>query len=696
MLKSGEFEQMFNENKINELLSVGNLSKKQVDQLIELGKKISKNELKKRQLELSKQPGYKEHILVPLIQKILAEQGRSRDPETGRYVKKAEQPPEEREQEEEDPEDNKETKTGGLSNGFKKIAKKFIPRKMKDMFLGPKSNTSQTINSKVNTELYTKVGSSKRPKLRKGDNAGNVASKIYSILKSDIEEKKLAKEIKNNFRESKVDNEKRRHDEIMKALGHSAGDKSTSTGKKDEEVASSGAKELIAGLGLGAAALGFFTSPGSKENKSKKMFPQNSSESVTPRPKDAMQAQAWDSKYAKGWNPDGTSKKSAPAVPAVPEAPAAPVAQGAPAPVAQGAPAPVAQGAPAPVAQGAPALDMSKKKDSGLPNLVSVFDMQSKTQKLVPPADIEKEKGRYLKIKPDAATVAKPKVEATAKPASVVTESQPVPPKALSTEIIEERESSKSTKKKEKPVTEKASKVRQYYNGDFFIRDVNKKTVVMTPEVNELYDKYKIPFTSNIRTQKEQDALKHHYDKNTGQWYTKENLPVADISDHYMGDAVDISQNGLTKEMRKILEENGWYQPLPKQDPVHWRKNPNFVPKVVPPVPEKKSSSAVPVPDSMSKDKVSLNTSDTTLPENVPSLLASNDSSNSNILNPNDVMTGLLLKQISSLNMDQKKANRIQPIVIVNNSTNIIGSSKKEITSMPTDPDYNAYSPYAA
>ena len=40
MLKSGEFEQMFNENKINELLSVGNLSKKQVDQLIELGKKL--------------------------------------------------------------------------------------------------------------------------------------------------------------------------------------------------------------------------------------------------------------------------------------------------------------------------------------------------------------------------------------------------------------------------------------------------------------------------------------------------------------------------------------------------------------------------------------------------------------------------------------------------------------------------------
>jgi hypothetical protein len=331
--------------------------------------------------------------------------------------------------------------------------------------------------------------------------------------------------------------------------------------------------------------------------------------------------------------------------------------------------------------------------------------MQAKTQKLVSPADIEKEKGRYIRIKPAAAagatggapaTVPVPDAKATATPLPAEAAVTSVPSKALSSEMIIENEASAAAAKKStaKKVEDKP-KARKYYNGDFFVREVNKKTVVMTPEINELYEKYKIPFTSNIRTQKEQEALKHHYDKNTGQWYTKENLPVADISDHFMGDAVDISQNGLTKEMRKILEENGWYQPLPKQDPVHWRKNPNFKPEAkASSFPQGKASvPAVPAAPVSAPKKISYNTLDTTTEDTTPNLLASNDY---NSLSSNDVMTGLRLKQISSLNMDQKKANRIQPIVIVNNSTNIIGSSKKETIVTPTHPDYNAYSPYAA
>jgi hypothetical protein len=39
-------------------------------------------------------------------------------------------------------------------------------------------------------------------------------------------------------------------------------------------------------------------------------YPADSSASVKPRPTDPLQAQVWDSKYASGWNPDGTSKKS--------------------------------------------------------------------------------------------------------------------------------------------------------------------------------------------------------------------------------------------------------------------------------------------------------------------------------------------------------------------------------------------------
>jgi len=818
MLKSGEFEQMFNENKINELLSVGNLSKKQIDKLVELGKKLSKSELKKRQLELSKQPGYKEHILVPLIQKILAEQGRSRDPETGRYVRKAEQPPEEQKQEEEDPEDsgdeqdtaeepedNKETKTGGLGNRFKKIAKKFIPQKMKNMFLGPKSNTSQTINSKVNTELYTKVGSSKRPKLRKGDGAGTVGAKIYSILRNDIEEKKLTKELKNNFRESKVDNGKRRHDEIMEALGHSSGGKTEKTGKSDEEVASSGAGELITMLGLGAAAAGAIGAVGVASMKTssspassaaaaqistkKRQYSEDlqsppvplggdktSTASTSPSAAGPEEIIGQHNRLSKNVE-STTPAEPAPAEPAPAEqAPAeqAPAEQ-APAEQAPAEQAPAVSATQSSVSKtfvgpgfstsegtrwsyvlagadpstytfsantgqkksdldwgpnsigknGAAATAMAKEKNnaSKLPDLVAVFDMQSKNQKLVSQADIEREKGRYIRIKPAAAASAKSNVAtapttaaavvgtaaaakpvpvanatATPLPAEAAAEAAAaVPAKDTSSEMIIENQASTTAAKK--PTAKKEPKAkpktRQHYTGDMFAKDINGHFVNMTEEVYGLYKEYfdktgkEIPFTSNIRTEAEQqdERNKGRYNDKKGRWETSAGRPIADYSEHFMGAAIDVSTK-LTPDMRKFLKENGWYQPLPVDDDVHWVKNPNFKPEEKKPV---LVTPALPALPASAPKKISYNTLDIT-----PTLLASNDSDNSSTLSSNDVMTGLRLNQISSLNMDQKKRNTMQPIVLVNNTTTIIGSTKKETTSIPTDPDYNAYSPYAA
>jgi len=171
-----------------------------------------------------------------------------------------------------------------------------------------------------------------------------------------------------------------------------------------------------------------------------------------------------------------------------------------------------------------------------------------------------------------------------------------------------------------------------------------------------------------------------------GRSYTTLGKPVAKNSKHFTGDAIDVNPSEMTEKFAKILEENGWFQPLPKTDSNHWeRRKKNS--KAVLPAP--KEEVVVPKP----KDKVGFNTPDITSPETVPStLLASNDY---NSLSSNDVMTGLLLKQISSLNMDQKKVNKMQPIVLVNNSTNMIGSSRKETIVTPTHPDYNAYSPYA-
>ena len=86
LLDSGEFETMFKENRITELLYSGELSALQLEQLVALGKKISKEELQSRQRDLARQPGYKEHVLTPLIKKILAEQKKVRDPKTGQLL----------------------------------------------------------------------------------------------------------------------------------------------------------------------------------------------------------------------------------------------------------------------------------------------------------------------------------------------------------------------------------------------------------------------------------------------------------------------------------------------------------------------------------------------------------------------------------------------------------------------------------
>ena len=358
--------------------------------------------------------------------------------------------------------------------------------------------------------------------------------------------------------------------------------------------------------------------------------------------------------------------------------------------------------------KGAAALAKEKDNAKKLPDLVPVFDMQSKSQKLVAPEDIEKQKGRYLRIKPAAAPAAAlgtaalpaspvPDAKTTATPLPAEVAAAPVPSKDSSVEIIEEHRDSKSTAKKPtaKKEPKEKPKARQYYTGNSVLLTINGKYVVMTEEVFGLYEEYKkktgkeIPITSNIRTEAEQEQLRKEgrYDEKRG-WLTKQGLPIGEDSRHFMGTAIDVSTI-LDKDMAEFLTKNGWYRPLPTSDPVHWIKNPNFKPETeASPLPQGKASApAVPAAPASTPvtRKLSYNTLDATTEDKSPTSLASND-----------VMTGLRLKQISSLNMDQKKRNSVQPIVLVNNTTTIIGSTKKETTSIPTDPDYNAYSPYAA
>ena len=223
MLNSGEFEQLFNENKINDLLRDGNLSKEQIDKLVDLGKKMSKDEILRRQRDLAKQPGYKEHVLTPLIKKIIAQQGRARDPITGRYIKqetpnqqKAEEQPQEQPQQENPNADR-------TAERAEQMGQKFKPKRMKNMFSGSRGTTAKPATSKVNTELYSKIGQVQNPRLLKGDNAATVASKLYSIMKNDINEYNVRSKLERKRDKQYLDSEVKRHNEIIAALNRAGG-----------------------------------------------------------------------------------------------------------------------------------------------------------------------------------------------------------------------------------------------------------------------------------------------------------------------------------------------------------------------------------------------------------------------------------------------------------------------------------------
>lgn len=103
-------------------------------------------------------------------------------------------------------------------------------------------------------------------------------------------------------------------------------------------------------------------------------------------------------------------------------------------------------------------------------------------------------------------------------------------------------------------------------------------------DVRELADKG-VPVISNVRTQDEQDKLKHHQDEK-GNWFTKNNLPVAEDSKHLTGDAIDVDTKEMTKDLEKLLKDSGWMRPLPKSDPGHWQRTPKAT--------EKKTSEVTP------------------------------------------------------------------------------------------------------
>jgi len=114
--------------------------------------------------------------------------------------------------------------------------------------------------------------------------------------------------------------------------------------------------------------------------------------------------------------------------------------------------------------------------------------------------------------------------------------------------------------KSDRPTSEKAGESRLLPNGARVNDDVYK-----------LHEQG-VPVISNVRTPKEQEALRDPNNPN----FTREGNPVGTTSKHFTGEAIDVDSRRLTDEHRKILKENGWTQPewAKERDKNHWERKP--------------------------------------------------------------------------------------------------------------------------
>jgi hypothetical protein len=206
LMKAGEFEKMFIDNRIGELLNSGDLTKEQIDSLIQLGKDISKAELERRQKDLESQPGYEEYILSPMVAKILGAKTKKTKSVPQKTVEKTKKM-----KEKFDP--------GNLGKAFNKTSTSSMASKQpaENNVVSEKNPTQPKVGS-INAGLYANIASTKISKLRKGDSVATVATKIYTVLKTDMEERKLRAELARDFGDEKLDNERKRHKELLDAV----------------------------------------------------------------------------------------------------------------------------------------------------------------------------------------------------------------------------------------------------------------------------------------------------------------------------------------------------------------------------------------------------------------------------------------------------------------------------------------------
>jgi hypothetical protein len=200
LLETGEFEKMFAENRINDLLNSGELTSKQMQRLVDLSKEMSKEELQRRQYELAKEPGYAEYVLAPLIRKIQEQQNKVTKDSEGVNV------------------DNvSEIMSKKTTTDTKDIVTGLSKRKktVKEAPVAP--NTPNKIGN-VNANFYADAVSASKPKMRIANSPTNIGEKIYAVMKQDIDDRRLRSELSKNKEEEQFEEDKRRHEELIKAI----------------------------------------------------------------------------------------------------------------------------------------------------------------------------------------------------------------------------------------------------------------------------------------------------------------------------------------------------------------------------------------------------------------------------------------------------------------------------------------------
>ena len=157
--------------------------------------------------------------------------------------------------------DNTQKSLGKLKDKFsaKNLKNMFKPfgRKMTEGMVGEKDQSEMFGKSKspvitpekignIDTAFYTTTASTRAINIKRGDSIADISSKILALIDKTYQEKKLQRELARNFEQEKHEEDKRRHEKLIKEIYKSKGMKvPKKSGTKTEDKLDKGILDKI-------------------------------------------------------------------------------------------------------------------------------------------------------------------------------------------------------------------------------------------------------------------------------------------------------------------------------------------------------------------------------------------------------------------------------------------------------------------